>query len=158
MSNKNKSRKVRDEGKYEHAWLLFSQNASNAEIVKKVGIADRTLSRWIKENDWHTRRAASSITRDQLVNKTLSVIDSLLERALEEKNSAKLADQLSKLAGAIRNLDKQSSVVDIVQVFMTFNRWLINQQVIDKELTEDLIKDINRYQDMFINERLSHQR
>ena len=159
MAITKKPKRVKDEGKYEYAWLLFTQQINQAEIAKKAGVAERTISRWIAENDWVSRRAAGNVTRDELVNKTLNLIDNLLMQALYEgkTDSAKLADQLSKLAGAIRNLDKQANVVDIVQVFMTFNRWLIGQQPLDKELTDDIIKTVNRYQDMFINERLSHQ-
>lgn len=154
----SKNKRVRDEGKYDYAWLLFTQHINQAEIAKKVGVAERTLSRWINDNDWVSRRAASNVTRDELVNKTLALIDKLLADAIENKNTAQLADKLSKLAGAIRNLDKQANVVDIVQVFMTFNRWLINRQAIDDELTTEIIRTVNKYQDLFIQERLNHQR
>jgi len=153
-----KNKRVRDEGKYDYAWLLFTQHINQAEIAKKVGVAERTLSRWINDNDWVSRRAASNVTRDELVNKTLSLIDKLLADAIENENTSQLADKLSKLAGAIRNLDKQANVVDIVQVFMTFNRWLINRQAIDDELTTEIIRTVNKYQDLFIQERLNHQR
>lgn len=157
---KNTARRVRDEAKYEHAWLLFSQQIPQQEIARKVGIAERTLSRWVNENDWINRRAAINVTRDELVNKTLGLINTLLEKATTQEggNGANLADQLSKLAGAIRNLDKQANVVDIVQVFMTFNKWLICQQPINSELTDEIIRTINRYQDMFISEKLSLQK
>lgn len=164
MGTTKKNKRVRDEGKYEYAWLLFTQQVNQAEIAKKAGIAERTLSRWIAENDWVGRRAVANVTRDELVNKTLNVINTLLEKAIEQGNednsdkAARLADQLSKLAGAIKNLDKQANVVDIVQVFMTFNRWFINRQTIDDQLTDCIIKTVNRYQDMFISERLNHQR
>ncbi len=155
-----KKKRVRDESKYEHAWLLFSQKVSRQEIARRVGIAERTLTRWITNDDWHSRRAAANITRDELINKTLKLIDGLLEKSLEDDSadSSGLADKLSKLAGAIKNLDKQANVVDIIQVFMTFNRWLMSRQAIDATLTDDLIKTINRYQDTFINERLAHQK
>lgn len=160
MATTKKPKRVRDEGKYEYAWLLFTQQIKQEEIARKVGIAERTLTRWIAENGWVSKRAAGNVTRDELVNKTLNLIDNLLQKALDENNNdtAKLADQLSKLAGAIRNLDKQANVVDIVQVFITFNRWFIGRQTIDKDLTDDIIKTVNRYQDMFISERLSIQK
>ena len=159
MTDKKKtSRKVRDENKYEYAGLLFTQSVTQADIASKVGIAEKTLSRWIHDNDWHSRRAATNVTRDELVNKTLGVIDSLLEKAMEEKNPSKLADQLSKLAGAIRNLDKQATVVDVVQVFMAFNKWLSARISFDPEITQEILKTINKYQDMFINEKLSLQK
>jgi len=155
-----KKTKVRDEAKFEYAWLLYTQSVDNAEIAKKVGIAERTLIRWVNENDWKKKRAAANVTRDELVNKTLNLINELLEKAMsaENKNSAQLADQLSKLAGAIRNLDKQANVVDVIQVFMTFNRWLMTRQSIDTSLTNELIKSVNKYQDLFISERLSIQK
>lgn len=155
-----KKTKVRDEAKFEYAWLLYTQSVDNAEIAKKVGIAERTLIRWVNENDWKKKRAAANVTRDELVNKTLNLINELLEKAMnaENKNSAQLADQLSKLAGAIRNLDKQANVVDVIQVFMTFNRWLMTRQSLDPSLTNELIKSVNKYQDLFISERLSIQK
>lgn len=151
---------MRDESKYDYAWLLFSQNVNQQDIARKVGIAERTVSRWVRDNDWVSRRAVGNITRDELINKTLNLIDKLLQKAIDDKegNSAKLADQLSKLAGAIRNLDKQVNVVDIVQVFMTFNRWLISRQPLNPELTDEIIRIINRFQDEFINEKLSINR
>lgn len=160
MTDKKTKKRVRDESKHEHAWLLFSQKVSHHEIARRVGIAERTLTRWIKNGDWHSRRAATNITRDELINKTLKLIDGLLEKSFEDNStdSSGLADKLSKLAGTIKNLDKQANVVDIIQVFMTFNRWLMNRQAIDATLTDDLIKTINRYQDTFINERLAHQK
>jgi len=159
-TSKAATRRVRNESKYDYAWLLFSQNINQHDIARKVGVAERTVSRWVRDNDWVSRRAVGNITRDELVNKTLTLIDSLLQKAITDKdgNSAKLADQLSKLAGAIRNLDKQVSVVDIVQVFMTFNRWLISRQPLNTELTDEIIRTINRFQDEFINEKLSINR
>lgn len=154
-----KTRRVRDEGKYEYAFMLFSQHVSQKEIAKKVNVSEKTITRWVSSDGWVEKRAASNVTRDQLINKTLNLIDSLLSKAIENEsdNAAKLADQLSKLAGAIKNLDKQANVVDIVQVFMTFNRWLIKVQNIDDQVTEEIIKVINCYQDRFISERLSHE-
>jgi len=159
-TSKAATRRVRNESKYDYAWLLFSQNINQHDIARKVCVAERTVSRWVRDNDWVSRRAVGNITRDELVNKTLTLIDSLLQKAITDKdgNSAKLADQLSKLAGAIRNLDKQVSVVDIVQVFMTFNRWLISRQPLNTELTDEIIRTINRFQDEFINEKLSINR
>ena len=67
---------------------------------------------------------------------------------------AGLGDKLAKLSAVIEKLDKKANVVDAIEVFMAFSRWLEHRAQTDTELTPDLIKAINRYQDKYIVESM----
>ena len=56
---------------------------------------------------------------------------------------------------AIEKLDKQTNVVTVIEVFSAYNRWLISRMELDPELTPELVKTMNRYQDIFIGEQLN---
>ena len=66
------------------------------------------------------------------------------------------ADEIIKVASAIEKLDKQTNIVTIIEVFTAFNQWLVSRMQVDPELTPEMIKIINTYQDKFINERLNN--
>ena len=51
--------------------------------------------------------------------------------------------------------DKKASVVDAIEVFIAFGKWLQHRATNDEELTPELIKAINRYQDLYVSELLS---
>ena len=45
-------------------------------------------------------------------------------------------------------------MVDAIEVFMAFSKWIEYRSTIDPELTPELIKTINRYQDIYITEQM----
>ena len=102
-------------------------------------------------------RAAKSITRPELVNKLLITIDRLIEEVNASKDitaAAGLADKLSKLSAVIEKLDKKANVIDAIEVFMAFSRSLEFRAATDPEVTPELIKAINKYQDKYIIESM----
>lgn len=137
--------------KKEHAYLLYMLNTPINEIIQRTGVrSNSTINKWIKEGDWKEKRAAKSISRTELINKTLNKINDLLDNPEEFS-----ADQLSKLASLIEKLDKQDSPVIIIDVLMAFGKWLQKQAGIDKRITLNFIKLLNCLQDEYISHKLS---
>jgi transcriptional regulator with XRE-family HTH domain len=129
--------------------------ATQEEIADKVGVARVSISRWANAEGWKEVRAARSITRPELVNKLLVTIDKLIEQASQEDSDASgLADKLAKFASVIQKLDKKANVVDAIEVFMAFNKWLEFRAADDPEITVELRKAINKYQDRFLLENM----
>ena len=127
-------------------------------IAEKVGVSKQTINRGVTEEAWDKRRAAQSVTRPEIVNNLLRAISNEVEKLNEERDAEKVAgacDKLSKLAAAIEKLDKKASVVDAIEVFIAFGKWLQHRATNDEELTPELIKAINRYQDLYVSELLS---
>lgn len=149
--------KAESEKRRSLARALFLSGMEMAEIADKVDVSRVTISKWCAADGWREARAAKSITRPELVNKLLIAIDSLIEQVNQSndpKMIAGLGDKLSKLSSVIEKLDKKANVVTAVEVFMAFSKWLEFRSKSDPTVTVELIKIINRYQDMFLTENM----
>ncbi len=147
-----------NEDKREFARVLYMTGEQQKIIAEKVGVSEQTISRWVKEGEWDKRRAAQNITRPEIVNNLLKAISNLVENLNEETDPAKLsgaADKLAKLAATVEKLDKKANVVDAIEVFIAFGKWLEFRSSVDKELTPELIRLFNKYQDLYITDQLS---
>jgi len=67
---------------------------------------------------------------------------------------AGLGDKLAKLSAVIEKLDKKANVVDVIEVFMAFSKWIEFRSTVDPEVTPELIKAINKYQDLYITQQM----
>ena len=151
-------KKAEIERKRDLARTLYLSGLTMEEISDKVEISRTTLSKWSSADGWQEARAAKNITRPELVNKLLLSIDNLITTVNDSNDPAligSLADKLSKLSAVVEKLDKKANVVDAVEVFIAFNRWLQYNSTFDPEITPELIKTINKYQDKFLREKMS---
>lgn len=149
--------KAEIENKKSLARALFLSGMEQVEIAEKVGMSRVTISKWCGSEGWKEARAAKSITRPELVNKLLLTIDRLIEQVNESEDPqliAGLGDKLAKLSSVIEKLDKKANVVDAIEVFMAFSRWLEYRSATDPDVTPELIKAINKYQDKYIIESM----
>jgi DNA-directed RNA polymerase specialized sigma subunit len=139
--------------------MYYLQGESQKSIAGKVGVSEVTVSKWAKVDNWAKLRAGNKVTRTELINKNLELIAVLLDNVItsEDPTSAavKAADQISKLAASIERLDKKTNVVNEIDSFMNFNKWLQQRINFDNNLSADILKIVNRYQDIYINERMS---
>lgn len=146
------------ENKKEIARALYMSGMERNQIAAKAGVSAVTVSKWTTQEGWREARAAKAITRPELVNKLLLTIDRLIEQVNESEDPALIAglgDKLAKLSSVIEKLDKKANVVDAIEVFMAFSKWIEFRSAIDPELTPELIKAINKYQDLYITEQMS---
>ena len=141
---------MRNESKKELASLLYMQGVTQKEICERVGIgSSRTLTAWIQKGSWKEKRAAKTITRTELINKTLGRIAEMLEG--EHYN----ADQLSKLAAMVERLDKKGSAVAYMEIFTDFGKWLQQLSYTEKEIDLEFLKKVNHFHDLFITQKLN---
>ena len=92
------------------------------------------------------------------MNKLLLTINTLIEQVHQSEDPtmiAGLGDKLAKLSSVIEKLDKKANVVDAIEVFMAFSRWLEYRSQTDPEITPELLKAINKYQDKYLIESMS---
>ena len=151
--------KKEQENKHSIAKSLYLSGMSMEEIAEKVGTTRQTISKWCSVEGWKEIRGAKTISRQEIVNKLLKAIDSLIEQVNEKDDPVllgSLGDKLSKFSSAIEKLEKKTSVVDIIDVFMAFNKWMEYRARTDSEITPELLKVFNKYQDAFILEQLSN--
>lgn len=149
--------KAEIEKKKSLARSLFLSGMEQTEIAEKVDVSRVTISKWCTSEGWKEARAAKNVTRPELVNKLLLTIDTLITQVNSSDDPtliAGLGDKLAKLSAVIEKLDKKANVVDAIEVFMAFSKWLEYRSQTDPELTPELIKAINRYQDKYIVESM----
>lgn len=149
--------KADTEKKKSLARSLYLAGMEQTEIAEKVDVSRVTISKWCNNEGWKEARAAKSVTRPELVNKLLLTIDSLITQVNDSKDPSLLAglgDKLAKLSSVIEKLDKKANVVDAIEVFMAFSKWIEYRSTIDPDVTPELIKAINKYQDLYITEQM----
>ncbi len=152
--------KKESENKKSVARTLFMSGIDMERISEQVGVSRQTVSRWCQDGGWKETRAAQNITRPELVNKLLGTINTLIEKVNEAGDPmavAGLGDKLSKLASVIEKLDKKANIVDTIEVFMAFSKWLQYKAATNQEITPEFIRQVNRLQDQYIAEHIGKQ-
>ena len=142
------------EDKKDYARLLYMQGEQQKTIAEKAGVSPQTVTKWVNTGNWSEQRAAQNITRPELVNKLLRTVDKMIEavNTSEDPDAANcLGDKLAKFAATIEKLDKHTSIVDVIEVFMAFGKWLQYQAKFDEDITPELLKTINKYHNQYIN-------
>ncbi|MFR9574288.1 MAG: terminase [Rikenellaceae bacterium] len=133
----------------ELARLYYLNGDSQKLIAERVGVSRVTIGKWVNDGNWDAIRTAKSVTRKELVAK-------MMRNASEKLDNKEMSfDEMSKLAATIKELDKQTNVITLLEVFTVYNEWLVARMQVDKELTPELVKTMNRYQDIFLGEQLS---
>ena len=140
----------------EFAENLFMQGMPQNSIAEKVGVSANTIGKWAKDGCWGEKRAAQTLTRKEDVNNVLRSLNDLAIKlgAADLAQVGGLADQIAKLTSTISKLDKETSVVDFIECFMAFGRWLEYQAETDPEITAEFRKLVNKYQNKYILELL----
>ena len=70
-------------------------------------------------------------------------IDTLITQVNESNDPALVAglgDKLAKLSAVSEKLDKKANVVDVIEVFMAFSKWIEYRSTIDPEVTPELVR------------------
>ena len=149
--------KQSNEKKKSLARSLYMGGMEMTEIADKVDVSRVTISKWCAADGWKEARAAKNVTRQELTNKILLSIDTMLDQANNSNDPALvagLADKLAKFSAVIEKLDKKANVIDAIETFKAFSSWLEFRAQSDPSVTVELIQKVNQLQDMFIIESI----
>lgn len=116
--------------KKEYAGMLYlKENLTMQEIAEKVSVTRQTVSRWIKTEKWEERKVGITLTREeQIANLHRQVAE--INKVIGEREAGKRfaspaeADTLGKLAAAIKKMENDVGLSDIISVGMRFIDWL----------------------------------
>lgn len=109
--------------------IYLGEDLTQEEIAERVGVKRQTVSRWIKEGNWERHKVSITITREeQLKNLYLQLAE--LNAAIAKKpegerfaNAAE-SDTISKISNAIKKMETDVGLADILSVFKSFVKWL----------------------------------
>ena len=138
--------------KKEWAKLLYiRENLTQKEIAQKVGSSAVTIGKWIKKENWDKLRQSMLITRETQLSRLYMQLDELNAAIMKREEGTRFpdykeADAISKLTNAIKTMETEASIADIVEVAKRLLNWLrpINpdKAVEVARIIDDYIKDI----------------
>lgn len=135
--------------KKEWAGMLYlKENLTQQEIADKVGVSRITVNKWIKAEMWEQRKAGLTLTREEqigLLYQQVAEINRNIKNRDEGKRFAtsKEADVLIKLSSAIKKMETESGIADIIDVGTRFIEFL-------RPVNLELAKDVTRVFDLFV--------
>jgi hypothetical protein len=109
--------------------LFIKDNLTQAEIAEKVGVSRQTVNRWAAAEKWEERRVGVTMTREQQIGnlyKQIAEINRVIASREEGKRfaTAPEADSITKLTTAIKKLETEAGIADIISVGIKFINWL----------------------------------
>lgn len=161
------SRVMSMKDKRELAKLLYVSGAcgTQKETAERVGVSEVTISKWSNADAWdEQKRSLLTIRHNQLsrmyllleyyVNKVENRVkefkaiqdDPTIKQEVKDKAldiSTKDTDVIIKLTGAVKNLEIELSVAEVVDVFMKYNDHL-------RKMAPEKIKEAVELQDSYI--------
>lgn len=99
------------------------------EIAEKVGSTRQTVSKWCKEGRWDELKAGMTVGREQILKGMYMQVDEI-NKAIQAKEkgeryaSPAQADTLIKLSAAIKKLEMDAGVSELVSAGIRFCEWL----------------------------------
>jgi len=122
----NKSTSIED--KQYLAKVLFTREQLDQKIVaKRVGVSEKTMSKWVNEYNWKDLRKRLLISKEHQINALYEQLEKLNEKIRSTKEGhadTKEADILIKLTAAVRNLETDLAIADLTESGMRFIKYI----------------------------------
>ena len=139
----------------DYAKLLYTKEfLSQKEVAERVGVTEKTISKWSNEGNWKALRQSMIITKEEQLRNFYAQLDELNTQIKKREEGKRFAtntesDTISKLSSAIRNMETETSVADIVEVMRKFINHI--------KITDfDKAKELTLLADSFIQTSLKH--
>lgn len=132
--------------------LYLKENMTQAEIAEKVGVSRITINKWVKAEKWEEHKTGITLTREWQISNLYRQVEELNKTINSRPKglryaSSQEADTIVKISGAIKKMETECGISDIISVFCNFLEWL---RAIDLEKT----KEISRLYDAYIKDKL----
>lgn len=122
------------------------------EIAQKVETTRQTVSRWAKTEGWDELKAGMTIGREQILKNLYRQINEIntninAREQGQRHASSKEADILMKLSAAIKKMEDDVGISELISSGMRFTDWL-------RKVDLDKAKDFIGYWDAFIKDQI----
>jgi transcriptional regulator with XRE-family HTH domain len=104
------------------AKILFTREQLEQKVVaKRVGITEKTMSRWVNDFAWKKLRSRLLLSKDEQINAMYEELEEIKEKILSKPKGdryadTKLADIRSKTTSSIKDLETDLGIREIVDV------------------------------------------
>jgi len=132
----------------EYAKLLYTQMAlTQKDIAAKVGVSEKTIGKWKEQENWEQLKTVLITTRTNVIRNLQRQMELWQKEIGERLASSKETDILTKLASAIRSLETETGISEMVDTGMKFIQFLQQQDV-------ELAKEVTNWFDVFIKSKI----
>lgn len=133
--------------------LFLSTQLTQKQIAEKVGVAEKTMSKWVNEGKWEAQRKSLTTTRAEqlaLMYEILAKLNAAAKAALEDDDPTTNPDSdgIIKIASAIQKLEKEAGVGEMIQTGLALLKFVQAEDL-------DAAKVINKWFYIFIQDKLS---
>ncbi len=141
--------------KKELAKLLYVSGAckTQKELAERVDVSPITMSKWVRAGNWEEQKRSLITIRNEQLGRLYRLLEwytNGLEGQMEAQEegakphlNTKDTDVIIKLTGAIKNLEIELSVAEVVDVFMKYNKYI-------RKTAPERIKEEADLQDGFV--------
>lgn len=132
--------------------LYVKENLTQKEIAEKIGSSRQSVNRWASEGKWEELKVGLTLTKEEQIKNLYRQVAELNKAILEREDGARFAsvseaDTITKLSAAIKKMESDTGIADIVSVGIKFLDWLRKADV-------DKAKEFAEYWDMFIKDQM----
>lgn len=134
----------------EWAQLLYTRYDMNAkEVALQTGAPEADVRRWVKEGNWDGLRRSLLTSREEQLKNLYDILAAITTQAKQnsENPNTKDADLIIKYTAAIKNLETDIGVGEIIDVIKPFVVWLMKKDL-------EMAKKLTGYFDQYIKEKL----
>lgn len=116
--------KATNEDKKYIAKILYTREQLEGKVVAgRVGVSEKTISNWVNDGNWKQLRNRLLISKEQTLNlmyEQLENLNKLIQASDNGHADTKQADILIKYTAAIRNLETDLAIADLVESGIRF--------------------------------------
>lgn len=119
------------------AKILYTREKLEQKVIaKKVGVSEKTISKWVNDFNWKSLRNYLLVGKEEIL---AGLYDEMAEMQEAIKNKAqgerfsdsKMADAKLKITASIRNLETELAIADLVEGGIRFIKHLQKVAPID---------------------------
>lgn len=118
------------------------------ETAVTVGTDEATVRNWINEGSWDAVKRSRLVSKEAQLDNLYTILEELKRTMEQDGPSVKNAEQYNKYVTAIRALETESSVSQIIEAAELFINWLRKKDL-------PFAKKVTVQFDAFIKQRLA---
>ena len=132
--------------------LYLKENLTQQEIADRVGVSRATVNRWIADGKWEEQKVGLTLTREEQVANLYRQVAERNRKIAEKPEGERFAsnaeaDILGKLSAAIRKMETDVGIADVISVQTKFIEFL-------RPIDLDKAKELTQLSDAFIKSLL----
>lgn len=109
--------------------LYLKENLTQQEIADRVGVSRVSVNRWIADGKWEEQKVGLTLTREEQVANLYRQVAEINRKIAERPEGERFAsnaeaDILGKLSAAIRKMETDVGIADVISVQTKFIEFL----------------------------------